>query len=338
MLRRVCPQTGTVIVTPSLHEAHRGRDVHPLLKRLMDQFLKREKIHSYIAWFYTPMALDFAPELSAELTIYDCTEECSPVQGASTEPGEDEWRLLSLADLVFTGGASLFEARCNRRLHVYPFPSGVDLQHFAQARGIHEPPDDQVGIARPRIGYAGVIDERVDLELLDRVATLRPEWRFVMIGPVSNIDPESLPRRSNIHWLGMKEYRELPAYFAGWDVGMLPYAVNEATRFISPTKTPEYLAAGLSVVSTPIRDVVQPYGNLGLVRIASTAEDFVLAAERSMAFGLTMKWRRRVDAFLSTLSWDDTCSSMRTLITDALETKVFTPAVMAAGSSSASVH
>jgi UDP-galactopyranose mutase len=233
---------------------------------------------------------------------------------------------------------SLFEARRNTHLHVYPFPGGVDVQHFAQARGIRETPGDQAGIPHPRIGYAGVIDERVDLELLDRMAALRPEWRFVMIGPVSKIDPESLPRRSNIHWLGMKDYRELPAYFAGWDVGMLPFAVNETTRFISPMKTPEYLAAGLSVVSTPIRDVVRPYGNLGLARIASTAEDFVLAAERSMAFGLTMKWRRRVDAFLSTLSWDETWSSMRTLITDALETKVFTPAAMAAGSSSASVH
>ncbi|MDQ1474711.1 MAG: UDP-galactopyranose mutase [Bryobacterales bacterium] len=335
MLRRVCPQTGTVIVTPSLHEAHKGRDVHPLLKRLLDQFLKREKIRSYIAWFYTPMALDFAPQLSAELTIYDCMDEVSCLRGASAKLSENERRLLNQADLVFTGGVSLFEAKRNKHLHVYPFPSGVDVQHFAQARGIRETPDDQAGIPHPRLGYAGVIDDRIDRNLLDRMATLRPEWQFVMIGPVAKIDPESLPRRKNIHWLGMKDYRDLPSYLAGWDVGILPFAVNEVTRFTSPTKTPEYLAAGLSVVSTPIRDVVRPYGTLGLVRIAGTPEEFVLAAEHSMAFGLTMKWRRRVDAFLTTLSWDDTWSSMWKLISDALETKVFTPAVMTAGSSSA---
>jgi hypothetical protein len=336
MLRRVCPQTGTVIVTPSLNEAHRGRDVHPLLKRLLGQFLKREKIRSYIAWFYTPMALDFAPELSAELTIYDCMDELCSFHGAPTKLGENERRLLSQADLVFTGGGvSLFEAKRSKHLHVYPFPSGVDVQHFAQARGIREAPDDQAGIPHPRLGYAGVIDERVDLGLLERMVTLRPEWHFVMIGPVARIDPASLPRRSTIHWLGMKDYRDLPAYLAGWDVAMVPFAVNEATRFINPTKTPEYLAAGLSVVSTPIRDVVRPYGNLGLARIASTAEEFVLAAERSMAFGLTMKWRHRVDAFLTTLSWDDTWSSMGKVIKDALETKVFTPAVMTAGRSAA---
>jgi UDP-galactopyranose mutase len=276
------------------------------------------------------MALDFAPELSAELTIYDCIDELSS--------GENERRLMSEADLVFTGCLSLFEAKCSKRLHVYPFPSGVDVQHFAQARGIREAPGDQAGIPHPRLGYAGVIEEMVDLQLLDRMAALRPEWHFIMIGSVVNIDSDSLPRRRNIHWLGMKDHKDLPAYFAGWDTGMLPYVVNEATRFISPTKIPEYLAAGLSVVSTPVRDVVRPYGNLGLTRIASTAEEFVLAVEHSMAFGLTMKWRRRVDAFLGTLSWDDTCSSMRKVITDALETKVFTPAVMAAGGSTATLH
>jgi UDP-galactopyranose mutase len=250
--------------------------------------------------------------------------------------GENEKRLLSKADLVFTGGVSLFEAKRNKHLHVYPFPSGVDVQHFAQARMIRESPPDQASIPHPRLGYAGVIDERLDLHLLDRMAALRHDWQFVMIGPVVKINPESLPRRSNIHWLGMKDYRDLPAYFSGWDVGMLPFALNEATRFISPTKTPEYLAAGVPVVSTPITDVVRPYGNLGLARIANTPEEFVLAAEQSMAFVLTVKRLHTVDAFLNTLSWDETWSSMWRLIKDALETKVFTGVTTAGRSGAAS--
>ena len=169
---------------------------------------------------------------------------------------------------------------------------------------------------RPRLGYAGVIDERIDMELLEEMARLRPEWQFVMIGPTAKISDESLPRRQNIHWLGMKNYGDLPKYFAGWDAGIMPFAINDSTRFISPTKTPEYLAAGLPVVSTRIRDVVRPYEELGLVRIADTAEQFVAAAERAMATDMTMKWRELADEFLKSSSWDSVWEGMNRLITD----------------------
>jgi UDP-galactopyranose mutase len=207
----------------------------------------------------------------------------------------------------------------------------VDVPHFAQARTIRKTASDQAHLPRPRIGYAGVIDERIDLELIDYISESRPDWQVVMVGPVVKIDPASLPQRANLHWLGMKDYRDLPTYFAGWDAALLPFALNDATRFISPTKTPEYLAAGLPVISTPIRDVVRPYGDLGLARIAKTAEEFVFAVEQSMTHGLSMKWRERADSFLRTLSWDETWGSMSSLIDEVVVAKARRPAVMTAG-------
>src|SRR5206468_4814617 len=147
-----------------------------------------------------------------------------------------------------------------------------------------------------------VIDERLDMRLIAEVAEQRPDWQIIMIGPVVKISDDSLARRGNIHYLGMKAYSDLPAYFSAWDAAMLPFALNDATRFISPTKTPEYLAAGLPVISTPIRDVVRPYGELGLVHVAESSSEFTAAMDQVMTFGMSFKWRERADAFLSTLS------------------------------------
>jgi UDP-galactopyranose mutase len=180
-----------------------------------------------------------------------------------------------------------------------------------------EDPVDQREIPHPRIGYAGVIDERVDLALIAEIARTRSDWHLVMIGPVAKIPEDSLPRQHNIHYLGLKPYADLPAYFSGWDAAMLPFALNDATRFISPTKTPEYLAAGLPVISTAIRDVVRPYGELGLVHIAANAEQFAAATAHAMTYDMSLKWRERADAFLSTLSWDSTWRAMDRLITTA---------------------
>jgi len=208
----------------------------------------------------------------------------------------------------------LFEAK--RRFHpqVYPFPSGVDLSHFAKARELTNDFGEQEAMPRPRLGYAGVIDERLDLGLIDEVAAKRPAWQIVMIGPIAKISPANLPRRANIHWLGMKDYADLPKYFAGWDVGIMPFALNDATRFISPTKTPEYLSSGLPVVSTAIRDVERPYGELGLARIAHSADEFIAHAEQVMHGGMGLKWRERADEFLKSISWDSVWGGMNRLI------------------------
>jgi glycosyltransferase involved in cell wall biosynthesis len=199
------------------------------------------------------------------------------------------------------------------------------LSRFARERrvffSVHGPmraPEDQAALPHPRLGYHGVVDERLDLSLLAAVADARPDWCFVIIGPVVKIDPASLPRRPNLHFLGARPYTRLPAYLSGWDVALMPFARNEATRFISPTKTPEYLAAGRPVVSTSIHDVVSPYGDLGLVRIADTPEDFVRACEATMTEDPS-ETRPRVDAFLAEMSWDETWSRMKALLDAAVE-------------------
>jgi UDP-galactopyranose mutase len=226
---------------------------------------------------------------------------------------------------VFTGGRSLWEQKRLRHPSVHCFPSSVDVPHFASAREMapelgpemKREPADQAGIPHPRLGFFGVIDERMDLALLDSVARARPDWQLVMIGPVVKIDPAHLPKRPNIHWLGGKSYRELPRYIAGWDVALLPFAQNDATRYISPTKTPEYLAAGKPVVSTPITDVVRPYGEMGLAHIAQTPAEFVAAVERALCEDHVSR-QRLADGWLSHLSWDRTWSRMHGLIQEVI--------------------
>jgi UDP-galactopyranose mutase len=247
-------------------------------------------------------------------------DELSAFKFAPPELIENEKRLLEKADLVFTGGQSLYEAKKDRHAKVFAFPSSIDAAHFRRARNTKEEPADQKSIAHPRLGYCGVIDERIDIQLLAEMAEIRPDWQFIMIGPVVKIAEEDLPRRRNIHYLGGKDYKELPNYMAGWDAALMPFALNESTRFISPTKTPEYLAAGKPVVSTPIRDVVRPYGEKNLVQIASTAQEFIAACEKAMREHSEEK-TKQADDFLSQTSWDKTFSEMANLINEAAKKK-----------------
>jgi len=315
----VCPRTNVNVVTPHLSSNENSTE---MLQRLLSEFVTNYRIHKPVVWFYTPMALELLPkDISPDAVVYDCMDELSMFSGAPKGLAALEERLLKTADLVFTGGISLFEAK--RLLHprVYPFPSGVDVFHFIKARTLPRNSAEQSVMAQPRLGYAGVIDERIDLQLIDEVARKRPQWQIVMIGPIVKISSDSLPRRANIHWLGMKDYVELPKYFAGWDVGIMPFALNDSTRFISPTKTPEYLSAGLPVVSTAIRDVVRPYGELGLARIAHSPDEFIAAGEQALAVHMCMKWRERADEFLRSLSWDSVWTRMNDLIENTVDSK-----------------
>jgi len=273
-------------------------------------------ISSPLLWYYTPMALAFAEDLPCALTIYDCMDELSAFHGAPPELCDYEARLLKRAELVFTGGQSLYEAKLNRHGNVHAMPSSVDAEHFYKARMAVIEPEDQAPIAYPRLGFFGVIDERMDLELIDRIAREHPEWQLVFLGPVVKIEPGRLPRRPNIHYLGQKSYADLPAYIAGWHVALMPFALNEATRFISPTKTLEYMAAGRPVVSTAIRDVVRPYGEQGLVRIADH-ESFADAIEDALSESVGTG-RVRMDECLTQTSWDKTWTQMSALIAEAL--------------------
>ena len=221
-------------------------------------------IRAPLLWFYTPMALPWAASIEPSVVVYDRMDELSAFRGAHPALRAREEDLLARAGVVFTGGHSLYEATRMRHPNVHEFPSVVDLDHFARAREPLREPPDQASLPRPRIGWFGVIDERTDLELLAGIADLRPDWSFVLVGPIVKIDPATVPARPNLHVLGMRGYDDLPGYIAGWDAAIMPFARNTSTRFISPTKTPEYLAAGRPVVSTSIRDVVEPYERLGL--------------------------------------------------------------------------
>jgi UDP-galactopyranose mutase len=306
------------VATPLLPEqmsAHARVDAQ---RRLLDQLIEAQRITEYVLWYYTPMALAFSDHLSPSMVVYDCMDELSAFKGAPTVLKEREAELMNRASLVLTGGHSLYEAKRHQHGNIHPLPSSVDAAHFAQARGITIDPADQAAIPHPRLGFFGVIDERMDIALLDGIAAARPDWHLVMLGPIVKIDPASLPARPNIHYLGPKTYGQLPEYVAGWDVALLPFARNEATRFISPTKTPEYLAAGKPVVSTSIRDVVRPYGQQGLARIADDVPQFVHACAAAMAEDPHQRIRQ-ADAFLRQTSWDGTWQRVRRLIDDALQ-------------------
>ena len=278
--------------------------------KLLNAFFAEKKLDRFIFWYYTPMALEITRQLKPVLTVYDCMDELSAFKGAAPRLRELEAELFQKADLVFTGGQSLYESKMNQHPEVYAFPSSIDKAHFAQARQQVTEPADQAGIPHPRLGFYGVLDERFDIELLRGISALRPDWHFVMVGPVVKIDPADLPQAENIHYLGGKSYQELPVYLSGWEVALLLFARNESTRFISPTKTPEYLAAGKPVVSTSIRDVVRPYGDAGLVHIADTPQDFVAAIEKALLQNNDQDWLAKTDEFLSGISWDTTWQNM----------------------------
>lgn len=310
-VRLIVPHINTVISKDSEQAV-----IGSMLKEIWQLY----NIEKYIAWFYTPMAIDLYNGLPpAELVIYDCMDELSLFTNAPASIVQKEKRLLQMADLVFTGGYSLYEAK--RKFHpaVYPFPSSIDKHHFEKARQLLSDPPDQSRIPHPRIGFFGVIDERFDGPLLAALASLRPQWHFIVIGPVVKIDPASLPVADNIHYAGSKHYNELPVYLSGWDAAMIPFALNDSTRFISPTKTPEYLAGGRPVVSTPITDIVNAYGHTGLIYIADNAQGFAEQIEKALLIKDNPAWIKAVDNFLSASSWDMTWEKMMFHINTKLE-------------------
>ena len=314
---------GVTVCVPQLPQGLPQNEVFRTQETMLKSFLKKQKLESYVLWYYTPMARNFSRDLDPEVVIYDCMDELSGFRGAPPGLRAAESELFDAADLVFTGGRSLYESKRNRHPSVHCFPSSIDVKHFAKARRHSSEPEEQAGIAHPKLGFAGVIDERMDLDLIRAVAESRPEWQLVMIGPVVKISETDLPRLANIHYLGARSYGDLPSYMSGWDVGMLPFALNDSTKFISPTKMPEYLAAGLPVVSTPITDVVRPYGESRLAHIAATPAEFIAAVERCLAPATAEAERLRlqaVDDFLALSSWDRTWSDMRSLILAAAET------------------
>ena len=335
-----CEAVNTVrVCVPHVPRATPPDQVSAVVRRLLDELIDDDQIERFVLWYYTPMALAFTHHLRPLAVVYDCMDELSAFQGAPPDMLDKERMLLEHADVVFTGGRSLYEAKRHLHANVFAFPSSVDVAHFRKARAGIAEPADQVAIPWPRVGFFGVIDERLDIALLDAVAEDRPDLNLVMVGPVVKIDPAVLPRRPNIHWLGARAYQELPAYIAGWDVAMLPFARNESTRYISPTKTPEYLAAGRPVVSTSIRDVVTPYGEQGLAAIADSPQDFIAAIDVALATPDNLRLVA-ADAALAGMSWDRTWSAMWSIVDRSVRERrsALAPRAVASGAGAASAN
>ncbi|MFC7398702.1 glycosyltransferase [Chelatococcus sp. GCM10030263] len=304
---------GVIVVVPVLPPGLGEEAAAGEIRRLLSAFLQDADPTGRVLWYYTPMAMAFSRDLRADAVVYDNMDELSAFLGAPPRLLALEQELFARADLVFTGGMSLYAAKSGRHKSVHAFPSSIDAAHFGAARQGQADPDDQAGIARPRIGFFGVIDERMNIDLVREAAELRPDWQFVILGPVVKIDPAVLPRQPNIHWLGPKAYVDLPRYLAHWDAGFMPFALNEATRFISPTKTPEFLAAGVPVVSTAITDVVKPYGERGFVEIADGPAELVAKLDCVLSRPRE-PWLAEVGRHLQTMSWDKTWAGMLDLI------------------------
>jgi glycosyltransferase involved in cell wall biosynthesis len=306
------------VVTPHIRSGLSEQEVLVRQQKFITNLITNMKINRFFSWYYTPMALPFTDHLNPELVIYDCMDELSAFKFAPPQLTQLEKDLFRKADVVFTGGHSIYESKKNQHHNIHPFPSSIDKHHFGSARSFKNDPEDQKDIPHPRFGFFGVVDERFDIELLDNVARERPDWHFIILGPIVKIDPATLPHYANVHYLGGKKYEELPAYISGWDIATIPFAMNESTRFISPTKTPEYLAAGKPVISTPIKDVVSPYGDSKLVYIVQNAKEFIRAAEKEMDKKRKAVWLKKVDEFLLYNSWDRTWGQMVRTIEETL--------------------
>ncbi len=291
------------------------------LSSLLDMLVAQNGGGLPLLWFYAPMMFPIARHLEAAAIVYDCMDELSAFRSAPAELPMLEAELIERADVVFTGGRSLYEAKRGLHDNIHLFASSVDVAHFQRARNGKLPePADQAGMPHPRFGFFGVVDERMDLDLVRQVAESRPEWHVVVVGPIVKIDPANLPRLPNIHYLGPKSYDDLPAYLSGWDVALMPFALNDSTTFISPTKTPEYLAGGRPVVSTPIADVVRHYGDLAGVAIAGTPDTFLAACADQLARARDVaSWLPAVDTVLAQGSWDKTFKRMAGLVDEAIE-------------------
>ena len=317
-LKKTAVAPNITVCQPHTNVPHYGfhDDQIPVLQGLLSDLVPEGE--RPVVWFYTPMALPLLQGLDPALVVYDCMDELSAFKNPPKQLLQRESALLNIADLVFTGGPSLYEAKKNRHPNAHCFSSSVDAAHFRQALDAAISHPDQAHVAGPRLGFYGVIDERFDTGLVREMAAAHPEWQIVLVGPVVKIDPAELPRAENVHYMGQRGYQELPKFLAGWDVCLLPFAMNESTKFISPTKVLEYMAAEKPSVSTPITDVKVPYGDV--VAIAETPAEYIAACERMLAQSAeeNAAMAKRMREVVANTSWDKTAARMHELISNAV--------------------
>ena len=329
-LERTSPTAGVQVLRP--HTPVEALGFHDeqlsLLEPMIAGWLEAQGIDDYVAWLYTPMALPLLQELAPRAVVYDCMDELSAFKGAPRQMRQRETALMKRAQLVLTGGPGLYELKRSLHGNVLCLPSAVDAPHYDAARACA----DREAMARadalqgaiptPRLGFFGVIDERLDIDLVAALADADPNWQIVMVGPVVKIDPASLPQRLNLHWLGQQSYELLPQIVAGWSLCLMPFAMNDSTRFISPTKTLEYMAAGKPVVSTPIHDVQAMFGDL--VAIAGDAAAFIAACREALTESgeQATERRARMSARVAEYSWDRTAETIAAAIDAELDAPV----------------
>ena len=317
------PESNILVARP--HTPSRAPGFHqeqmPYLRKLIRELVEKEGLSNSILWFYTPLALPLMEGLKPRAVVYDCMDELSAFLNAPAELLEREAELLQRADLVFTGGPSLYRAKKDRHPRAYCFPSSVDAKHFGAAANGMQEAEDQRKLPHPRLGFFGVIDERLDVPLIGAMANAHPEWQIVMVGPIVKIDPATLPQNKNIHYYGQRSYQQLPGYLKGWDVCLLPFARNQSTKYISPTKTLEYMAAGKMIVSTPIRDVAEPYGDI--VYLGGTTEEFIQGCEDALSASPEERAERqkKMRAVLANTSWEATARQMDELLGELVQAK-----------------
>lgn len=299
-----------IVINENLHVLQpKVKDIESITA-IIPQYIKNSD--PLLGWFYSASFTPLLDLFEFETIVYDCMDELTLFKGAPEHLIAQEKYLLANADIVFTGGKSLYESKKQHHSNVYCFPSSVDQKHFAQALNGVSIPQDIAHLQEPVVGYFGVIDERIDLQLLRATAKKMPNVSFVMIGPLAKIDQSDLPQEENIHYLGMKAYNELPSYLKGFDIAMMPFAINDATKYISPTKTLEYMAAGKPIISTKITDVVRDYSIC--VNLIETSDEFCEAITYLFDKRDQLSLQLEYYDILQNTSWDVTAAKMQSII------------------------
>jgi glycosyltransferase involved in cell wall biosynthesis len=327
------PYPNVVRLVPVLRANERTDDIDTqyaavlrLLRGVLSEDpLLRKRFASPVQWFYSPMsAPNFLDGFDAAATVYDCMDELAQFRFAPASLREREQLLISRADVVFTGGYQLFQSKSRHHSNVHFYGCGVDEEHFSKARQTQtEVPPEVAALPRPIFGYFGVIDERLDYALLAQIAQQIPDASLVMVGPLAKVEQDSLPNFPNIHWLGQRPYTDLPALVKAFDVCLMPFALNEATQYINPTKTLEYMAAGKPVVSTAVPDVLHHF--TPIVDVAKTAKEFIAAIQRAARSPRAELIEQGIDR-AHRASWDSIVTAMRGHMLDSVRPPLTAPA------------
>lgn len=310
-----------LVVVPHIPTKGSPQELNLQLAKLLDELIEDEEIIEYSLWYYTPMALNFTRHLKPQNIIFDLMDELINFYEDKRQLGLLEKELTDNADLVFMNGRTLFNSKKHLNSNIHELPSSIDFKHFSLARQKLIEPDDQVHIPHPRIGFYGVIDQRVDLEIIGKIAELEPLYQFIVLGPIINVKTSELPIRNNIHFLDKKDYHALPLYLAGWDCVFMPYRLDDSTKLFSPAKILEFLAAGKPVVASPLPDIIYSYKGKELIHLAKSPEEFIKKINLALQENRNEEWITKIDSFLQDQNWDDLFSKMIYLESDLAKDK-----------------